>query len=84
MKHLTIAAALAVLVVQPVLAADSVTSTVTSIDSKARVLTLADRTLMTLGKDVDIDAVKPGMKVIVFAKLDEDGYAPATAVASSN
>ena len=75
------AAAAAAILIQPALAADSVTSTVTAIDAKARVLTLSDRTLMSVGKDVNIDAVKPGMKVVVFAKLDEDGYAPATAVA---
>ena len=77
-------AALAALLVTPAFAADSVTSTVTAVDSKTRVVTLADRTLMTVGSDVDLNAVKPGMKVIVFAKLDEDGYSPATAVKPAN
>lgn len=74
------AAAAAALLIQPAVAADSVTSTVTAVDTTARVLTLSDRTLMAVGKDVSLDAVKPGTKVVVFAKLDEDGYAPATAV----
>jgi hypothetical protein len=77
-------AAFAVCFVTPAFAADSVTSTVTSVDTKARVLTLADRTLMTVGQDVDLTTVRPGTKVVVFAKLDEDGYSPATAVAPAN
>ena len=84
MRKIAIAAAFAALAVQPALAADSVTSTVATIDTKSRVIGLADRTMMSVGKDVNLDAVKPGMKVVVYAKLDEDGYAPATAIAPAN
>lgn len=75
---------LSIVFVQPALAADSVTSTVASIDTKERVLTLTDRTLMTVSKDVDLDAVLSGMKVVVFARLDEEGYMPATAATPAN
>ncbi len=74
------AAAAAALFVQPAVAADTVTSTVTAVDTRNRVIALSDRTLMLVGQEVDLAAVKPGMKVVIFAKLDEDGYAPATAV----
>lgn len=84
MRKIAVAAVAASLLAQPVLAADSVTSTVAAVDAKQRVLALADRTLMAVGQDVDLGAVKPGMKVIVFAKLDEDGYAPATAITPVN
>lgn len=77
-------AAFAAFFVTPAFAADSVTSTVAAVDTRSRVLTLADRTMMTVGTDVDLNAVKPGMKVVVFAKLDEDGYSPATAVRPAN
>ena len=77
-------AALATAVAVPALAADSVTSTVAAVDSTNRALVLSDRTLMIVGTEVDLEAVKPGMKVVVFAKLDEDGYAPATEIAPMN
>lgn len=82
MQKIALAATVAALIASPALAADYVSSTIASVDTRNRAVTLTDRTIMTVGKDVDLEAVKPGTKVRVFAKLDEDGYAPATAISA--
>ncbi len=82
MRKIALLAAVAAAVSGPALA-EAVYSTVASVDAKRNVIILGDRTVMTVAKDVDISKLMPGSKVIISAKLDEDGYAPATAVTAA-
>lgn len=61
-------------------AASSVTSTITGVDETARVLTLADRSTMVMGSEVDMSVLRSGARVTILAEMDEDGFAPATRV----
>ncbi|HSF95532.1 MAG TPA: hypothetical protein VLA52_10955 [Thermohalobaculum sp.] len=78
-----VAAALTCSVVAPAFAA-GLTSRVVTIDDAKRTLVLADKTVMIIGKDVELGAVKPGMTVAITANMDEDGYSPATAITPVN
>lgn len=60
--------------------ADSVSSTISSIDAQNRILHLSDRTSMVMGDAVDMAGLVPGMQVEIFATVDEDGFSPATSV----
>lgn len=84
MHKTALAAIVAALLAAPAFAADSVTSTVVSVDAKHRTVVLADRSIMAVGKDVNLDAVTTGTKVVLATRVDEDGYAPASAITPAN
>lgn len=56
------------------------TSTVVSVDTGARTLTLADHSVMAVGKDVAIDRDLVGKTVHILTSSDEDGMEPASSV----
>ena len=78
-----VAAAIACSAFAPAFAA-GLTSRVVAVDTQKRTLVLGDKTIMIVGKDVDLSTVKPGMTVAITATVDEDGYAPATAITPVN
>jgi len=84
MKTLALAAAIAAALSTSAGASDALVATVTTVDAKHNALVMGDKTVMLIGKDVDISAIKPGMKVAIAARIDEDGYSPATAVTPTN
>lgn len=77
------AAAIAFSVVVPAFA-KTVTSTIAAIDTKHRAVILEDKTVMLVDDSVDLSAISVGMKVVVDAVVDEDGYSRATAISPSN
>ena len=79
MRKTVLLAAVAATISGPALA-EAVYSSVGAVDAKRHVIVLSDKTVMTVSQEVDLATLHPGAKVIVSAKLDEDGYAPATAV----
>ena len=83
MRKIGLIAAAAVLFVTPALAG-SVTATVAAVDTKHRAVILDDKTIMLVADEVDLAAVKVGMKVTVEANVDEDGYSRATAITPAN
>jgi len=80
MHKFVLAAVAAAFLATPAVASETLTSTVISVDVKRNTLTLSDKTIMIVAKDVDLTAIKPGMKVAISAAGDEDGFSPATAV----
>jgi len=80
MQKMAPAAAVAALFANPVLAAETLRSTVTAIDTNKRIVVLSDKTVMIVGKDVDLTAIKPGTKVAITARMDEDGFSPITVI----
>ena len=80
MHKFVLAAVAAAFLVVPAVASDSLTSTVVNVDLTRNTLTLSDKTVMIVAKEVDLSAIKPGMKVAIAAVGDEDGFRPATAV----
>ena len=78
-KFARLAAAAAVLACTPALAG-SVTGNVVSVDTAARTVTLGDQTVMIIAPEVDLSGVKPGQKVTIIAKEDDNGFSPATAI----
>ena len=80
MHKFVLAAVAATFLAAPAVASETLTSTVTHVDAKRHTLTLADKSIMIVAKDVDLAAIKPGMKVAIAAAGDEDGFEPATSV----
>ena len=80
MKKIMLSATAAALLATPALSAEALRSTITAIDISKRTVTLSDKTIMIVGKDVDLSTVKPGTKVAITARMDEDGFSPITAI----
>ena len=80
MRKLALLAAAAALVSVNLASAGTVTARIVKVDPAKRTITLDDKTIMIVGKDVDMTAVQPGQKVIVTANEDDNGFAPATAI----
>lgn len=80
MQKTAYAAVAAALLAYPANAADLITSTIAMVDAKRHTVTLTDKTIIEVAKDVDLSQVKPGMKVAIAAYGDEDGFEPATAI----
>jgi len=80
MRKLALLAAAAALVSVNLASAGTVTARIVEVDPAKRTITLDDKTIMIIGKDVDLTAVTPGQKVIVTANEDDNGFAPATKI----
>lgn len=60
--------------------ADTVTSRIVKVDADKRVITLADKTIMVVGKDVDLSTVPTGQPVTLSTSIDENGFTPISSI----